>query len=129
MSGPAAAPPAGEPPSRFVVRCAVEPSRADELAPRRARHLRHVLDHRDRIVFGGVVGEPHAPPRELLFVLAVADRDDAVAFAQADPYAPLYASVDVDAFTQHLPELRPGALAARLEQAGGAAAAGAGHDG
>ena len=92
------------PVGRFFLLCTIDAAALDHLAVHRQRHLDHVEAHRHLVAFGGVVGEPAGAPEAICYVLDVADRAQAAAFVAADPYAPHYASVRIEAFTQRLPE-------------------------
>lgn len=82
----------------YLLRARIDAARRAELGRRRAEHLAHIEGRAGDITFGGVVGPADGPPEEILIVLAAASADDVREWAERDPYAELYATVEVDEF-------------------------------
>lgn len=99
-----ASPAAPIPVGRFIVTCRFDPARTEEMAVLRPRHLAYIEGHRPSIAFGGLIGDASAVPVGICYILDVADLSHARSFADEDPYAPIYRSVDVEPFAQRLPE-------------------------
>lgn len=99
----------------YLLNCTVDPAQSDRLSGLRAAHLAHIIEHRDEIVFGGVIGLADKPAEGICLVVQAGSRADARALASADPYGPAYSSICVQEFQLRIPEKYEGQLAEVLD--------------
>lgn len=100
----------------YLAYCEFDPERIDELPRLRAAHLQHVLAHRDRIEFGGLVGVEGDPPEALVLFMRAGSAADVEAVVRADPYSSVWRTAVVREFQRRVPEAYDGQLADMLER-------------
>lgn len=66
-------------------------------------HRTYMQSHRGALVFGGVVGAGDGGPIRICYVVNVECRRDAEALASGDPYAAVYANVEIRSFECRIP--------------------------
>lgn len=101
----------------YLVICACGEG-ADALRRReRARHIQFVLDHRQRIIYGGAVTDERAGMTGMLLILDFDCRALAEAFLSEEPYcrSGMFRRIEIERFEQRLPELVDGYLAQQLQ--------------
>jgi uncharacterized protein YciI len=99
----------------YLLKCTVDPAKGDRLAGLRAAHLAHIVEHRDKIVYGGAMGPADKPAEGICLVVQADSFAEASTFASADPYGPTYSSICVHEFQQRIPEKYEGQLADVLD--------------
>ncbi len=112
----------------FHIYCVDDPAKTGLRQKTRAVHLRYMIAHKDRILFGGPIkSEPDGPTVGSAFVLDYETRAEVDAFLAEEPYflAGLFESVVVRAMAVMVPERAPGFLEQELARETKAAEAGA----
>lgn len=104
---------------KHVILCTLKDGSDEARKEFRLEHLAYMQAHAERIVAGGpVLTETHAPAQMILFT-NFGDHAAAEAFIRQEPYTAtgrVFASVDVRAWSQVLPEPEPGALAREIDR-------------
>jgi uncharacterized protein YciI len=104
---------------RFLIYCIDDPKKPGSREKMRAEHLRYMIAHRDRILFGGPLRNAE-DTRSIgsAFALDYDARADVDAFLAAEPYcaAGVFSSVTVHPLHVMVPERHPGFLDKQLEQ-------------
>ncbi|KPF78204.1 hypothetical protein IP88_04630 [alpha proteobacterium AAP81b] len=70
----------------FAIHCIDKPDSADLRAATRQAHLAHINSKGDDVLVAGPLLRPDGRAMGSLLIIAFDNRDDAVAFATADPY-------------------------------------------
>jgi uncharacterized protein len=103
----------------YHIYCIDDPAKPGLRDKMRATHLRYMITHRERILFGGPIRDAE-DTRSIgsAYVLDYDARSDVDAFLAAEPYctAGLFGSVSVHPMHIMVPERRPGFLDDQLEQ-------------
>jgi uncharacterized protein YciI len=99
----------------YLLECTVDPAKSGRLAGLRAAHLAHIIEHRDKIVYGGVMGPADKPGEGICLVIQAGSFAEATTLASADPYGPTYSRICVHEFQQRIPEKYEGQLADVLD--------------
>jgi len=104
---------------KHVILCTVRDDSDRARQELRLEHLAHVKAHEASIVAGGpALTEVNTPWMMILFT-QFTDRAEAEAFIRKEPYTAsgrVFASVDVRAWSQVLPEPEPGSLAREIDR-------------
>ena len=90
----------------FLIRCVDKPGYGPVRAEKRPRHLDYLDGFRDQIRFAGpLLSDDGQSPKGSVFIVDLADREEAERFAVEDPYsrAGLFASVEIIRTRQTLP--------------------------
>lgn len=101
----------------FHIHCMDDPAKPGLRETMRAEHLRYMIRHRDRILFGGPLRDA-AGSRSIgsAFALDYTDIEDVERFLSEEPYnvAGVFISVSVHPMLVMVPERRPGFLEEQL---------------
>lgn len=107
----------------FHIYCMDDPGKPGLRQKTRAEHLRYMIDHKDRILFGGPMRvDVDGPVVGSAFALDYQTRAEVDAFLANEPYyrAGLFESVVVRAIAVMVPEREPGFLEGELDRELGA---------
>lgn len=100
-------------PMPFQIYCLDDPEKPGLRQRVRATHLRYMIEHKDRILFGGPLKErPGGASIGSAFVLDYDTREEVDGFLASEPYcrAGLFGTVLVHPVAIMVPERRPGFL-------------------
>lgn len=103
----------------FQIFCVDDPGKRGLRQETRAEHLRYMIAHRDRILFGGPLkSEDGLRSIGSAFVLDHGTREEVDRFLAAEPYsaAGLFETVLIHPIAVMVPESRPGFLAEELDR-------------
>ncbi|MEM6462024.1 MAG: YciI family protein [Pseudomonadota bacterium] len=103
----------------FHIYCIDDPAKSDLRLETRPEHLRYMIAHKDRILFGGPIkNEPDGPTVGSAFALGYETRAEVDSFLENEPYflAGLFESVVVRFIAIMVPEHNPGFLEKELER-------------
>lgn len=109
----------------FHIYCIDDPGKPGLRQKTRPEHLRYMIDHKDRILFGGPIqAQPGGPTIGSAFSLDYEMRAEVDRFLANEPYyvAGLFESVVVRAIAVMVPEREPGFLEKELDRERGRAA-------
>lgn len=103
----------------FQVYCIDDPAKPGLREKMRATHLQYMIEHRDRILFGGPIRD-EADRRSIgsAFALDYTTREEVDRFLAAEPYcaSAVFSSVSVHPMRVMVPECRPGFLEEELRR-------------
>lgn len=103
----------------FHLYCIDDPAKQGLREKMRATHLRYMIEHRDRILFGGPIRDA-AGRRSIgsAFALDYKTLEEVDRFLAAEPYcvAGVFSSVSVHPMTVMVPERHPGFLEEELQR-------------
>lgn len=104
---------------KHVILCLLKDGSDETRKALRLDHLAYMQAHASSIVAGGPALTATGAPWQMILFTNFADRAEAEAFIRHEPYTAsgrVFASVEVRAWSQVLPEPEPGSLAREIDQ-------------
>lgn len=103
----------------FAILCFDKPGVGELREKTRAEHLSYLKQHSDRMHLGGPFEGDEGGIVGTLFIINAADRADALAFTENEPFhkAGVFETVMVRRWRQMQPEVEPGANASSASEA------------